>query len=50
MLQGRADLEDRPQGWSLLHIAAGLGQAAAVRFLLAKGADPVGEHAARLVC
>ncbi len=45
VLQGRADLQDRPQGWSLLHIAAGMGQAAAVRFLLAKGADPAGEHA-----
>ena len=47
VLQGRADLEDRPQGWSLLHIAAGLGQAAAVRFLLAKGVDPMGKHTAQ---
>ena len=47
MLQGGADVAERPRGWSLLHLAAALGQEAAVSFLLAKkllvngGAHPV---------
>lgn len=34
--QGGADVADRPRGWSLLHLAAALGQEASVAFLLAK--------------
>ena len=49
-LQGGADVADRPRGWSLLHLAAALGQEASVSFLLAKKLPVNGEHHQFLAC
>lgn len=38
-----ASLTDKPHGYSLLHLAAGVGSLASVTFLLECGADPNGE-------
>ncbi|KAL4419788.1 hypothetical protein ABPG75_006886 [Micractinium tetrahymenae] len=47
LLQGwGASLADRPHGYSLLHLAAGMAQPASVTFLLDSGAD-VNEHSNR---
>lgn len=45
-----ASLADRPHGYSLLHLAAGVGALASVTFLLQSGADANGERAACWVC
>ena len=38
-LQDAKALQVRANGWSLLHLAAGLGQAASVELLIKHGAD-----------
>lgn len=45
-----ASLADRPHGYSLLHLAAGVGALASVTFLLESGADANGELATCWVC
>lgn len=35
-------MDGRPHGYSLLHLAAGVGAQRAVAFLLQRGADPNG--------
>ena len=44
-LQGGGDVQDRPCGWSLLHLAAALGHAAALAVLLSHGAPAAGRGA-----
>lgn len=39
-----ASLADKPHGYSLLHLAAGVGSLSSVTFLLECGADPNGEQ------
>lgn len=39
-----ASLAERPHGYSLLHLAAGMAQPASVSFLLDCGADANGER------
>lgn len=41
-LQGAGDVQDRPRGWSLAHLAAALGRAAALGVLLSHGAPAAG--------
>ena len=41
-LQGAGDVRDRPRGWSLAHLAAALGRAAALGVLLSHGAPAAG--------
>ena len=38
-MQDANSLQSRSNGWSLLHLAAGTGQAASVQMLLRQGAD-----------
>ena len=45
--QGGASIQHRPQGWSLLHVSAVMGQASALKWLLShklsvKGDAPLG--------
>ena len=41
--QGGASLQHRPQGWSLLHVSAAMGQASAVKWLLSHKLSLKGE-------
>lgn len=43
MVQGPSSLQHKPRGWSLLHLAASLGQAASVKLLLKHKADVHGK-------
>ena len=44
LLDWGGDIALRPRGYSLLHLAAGVGQLASVRLLLELGADANGER------
>lgn len=49
-LQGAGDVRDRPRGWSLAHLAAALGRAAALAVLLSHGASAAGQGSMSTSC